>query len=94
MDKGMPVGHMREIAEPLNVFPHGLSSFLDCREKLVHVYLGVIFIKFRKKSGFQVDPRVDGVFGKAPELIKGYPLKGTDEQSGHDNIIIYYVAGL
>jgi len=65
--------------EPLNVLPYGFSSFLDCREKLVHGHLSVILVDFREKLGFQVNPKIDGAVGKAPEPIKGYPLKGADE---------------
>jgi len=79
MGKGVPVGHIREIAEPLDVFLHGFSSFLNHREKLIHGHLGVILVKSRKNLGFQVNPRIDGADGKAPEPIKGHSLKGANE---------------
>jgi len=85
---------MREIAEFLNVFSHGFSSFLDCREELIHGHLSVILVESRKELSFWVNSKIDGAVGKASELIKGYPLKGTDEYSGHDSIIVYRVVGL
>jgi len=71
--------HEREVVKSLNVFSHILSSFLDRQEELVYGHLGVILIESREKPGFQVNPRIDGATGQAPELIKGYPLKGADE---------------
>ena len=56
--------HMREIAESLNVFTRGFSSFLNRREKLILGHLGVILAKSRKKLGFQVDPRVMESLGR------------------------------
>ena len=67
--------HEGEIAEPLNVFPRGFSAFLNRREELIHGHLGVILVKSRKESGFQINLRIDGALGKAPELIKGYSLR-------------------
>jgi len=68
-----------EIVEPLNVFTHKFSSFLSRREELIYGHLGIILMKSRKESSFQVNPRVDGAVGKTPEPIKGYTLKGADE---------------
>jgi len=65
--------------KPLNVFQYGFSSFLDRRKKLVHGHFGVILVKLREEPGFQVNPGIDGAVGKAPEPIKGYPLKSSNE---------------
>jgi len=48
-------------------------------EELVHGYLDVVLVESRKKSGFQVNSRIDRAIGKAPKPIKGHPLKGIDE---------------
>ena len=84
----------RKVAESLYVIPHKFSSFLDCRKECVHGHLSIILVESREKSGFQVEPRIDGVRGETLEPIKGYPLEGANEQSGHDSIITYYVTGL
>jgi len=75
----MPGRHIREVAEPLNVFSPRFSSFLDRREELVDGYLGVILVESREERGFQVNPRIDGAVWQAPEPVKGYPLKSIDE---------------
>ena len=51
MGNDMPTGHMREVAEPLDVFPHEFSSFLDRREEFVYGHLGVILIESREEPG-------------------------------------------
>jgi len=61
----------------LNVFPHGFSSFLDRREEFIHNHLGIILIESREEP--EVNPKINGATGQAPELIKGYPFKGVDE---------------
>jgi len=75
----MQRAHKRKVVEPLNVFPHRFSSFLDRRDELVHSHLGVILIESREEPGFQVNPKIDGAAGQAPGPIKGYPLKGANE---------------
>ena len=84
--------HEKKIAKALNVVPYRFSSFLNRLEELVHGHLSVILIESRKEPGFQVHPRIDEVTWKASEPVKGYLLDGADEQSGHDSIIIYYIA--
>ena len=64
------------------------------REEFVHGYLSVILIKTRKKSSFQVDPRIDRAWRKASEPVECYPLEGANEQSDHNSIIVYNVTGL
>ena len=71
--------HKRKIVKSLYVISYGLPYFLDCLEEFVHGHLGIIFVESRKKSGFYVYLRIDGAIWKAPEPVKGYPLKGTDE---------------
>jgi len=65
--------HEREVAESLNVFLHGFSSFLNCRKEFIFDYLGVILVELRKQLGFQVNPRIDRAIGKAPKPVKDYP---------------------
>ena len=84
----------REVAKPLNILPYGFSSFLNYREAFIHGCLRVILIESRNKSDFQVNLRINEAIRKALKLIKGYPLKGADEKSGHDSVIIYHVASL
>jgi len=86
--------HKRKVAKPLYVIPYRFSSFLECRKECVHGHLGIILVESGKESGFQVDPGIDGVRGETPEPIKGYPLKGANEQPNHDSIITYYITGL
>ena len=79
MGKDMPAEHKKKIAKSLYVFRHKFSSFLDRREEFVHGYFGIILIESRKKSSFQVDPRIDRAAGKAPEPVKGKPLERADK---------------
>ena len=58
------------------------------------VHLGIILVESGEESGFQVKTGIDGVHGKTPKPIKGYPLQSTNEKSGHDSIITYYITGL
>jgi len=69
----------RKVIKPLYIVPDRFSSSLDRREELVHGNLGVILIESREKFGFQVNLKIDGAIGKAPEPIKGYPFEGADE---------------
>ena len=60
----------------------------------VHGHLGVILMESKEKSGFQVNPRIDGVRRETPKLVKSYTLESADEQSNHDGIIVCYITGL
>ena len=73
--------------KPLYIVPYGLPSFLDSKKEFVHGHLGIIFIKSGEELGFQVESFFAGVRGETPEPIKGYPLEGANEQSGHDSIL-------
>jgi len=88
------MAHERKVAESLYVILYRFSSFLNCRKECVHGHLGIVLIELGEESGFQVEPGIDGVRGETPEPIKGYPLEGANEQSGHDSIITYYITDL
>jgi len=70
------------------------DSFLSGREEFIHGHVGIILVKSREESSFQVEPYVDGVRGETPEPIKGYPLERANEQPCHGNIVTYYITGL
>ena len=94
MDKGMPVGNMRERLRTFQCIPvpilllSGQSRGACSWSPWCHPH------RIERETVFQFNPRIDGAIGKASKPIKGYPFKGTNEQSGHDSIIIYHIIGL
>ena len=62
--------------------------------KFIHGYLGVILIEGREELYLQIDPRIDETQWKASESVESHSFEGTNKQSGHDGIIIYYITSL